>query len=251
MSKNNLQAYGKLCGLFYDATEKYASEDEVNFFASFVELYPGRVLEAMSGSGRLQIPLMQRGYVVDGVDHSYAMLARCRQRCAKLEFTMPQLYEQSLENMKLPHKYSTVIIAVGSLQLITDHVQVLQALKNIHDHMVAGGHLFIDIFTPDITLDEFCVSTVRLDERRVIRLTKRHIFNVEKKLASSFCWYELIVDGIVAEQENALIEVVWRSDDEWQQLLHQAGFEVIKIYDETFKKSESSRIIHAKSALKN
>ena len=114
MSKNNLQAYGKLCGLFYDATEKYASEDEVNFFASFVELYPGRVLEAMSGSGRLQIPLMQRGYVVDGVDHSYAMLARCRQRCAKLEFTMPQLYEQSLENMK------SCLFLLGSKLLTTE-----------------------------------------------------------------------------------------------------------------------------------
>jgi SAM-dependent methyltransferase len=249
MGKNNLQAYDQLCSQFYDATEKYASQEEVHFFDSLLKQYPGRILEAMSGSGRLQIPLMQRGYVVDGVDHSDAMLERCRQRCTKLGLT-PELYEQSLETLSLPHKYRFVIIAVGSLQLITDHVHVLQALKKLHDHMLPGGHLFIDIFVPDATLDELSVSIARLDEHRIIRLTKRHVFNVEKKLASSFCWYELIVDGIVLQQENALIEVVWRNDNEWKELLLEAGFEIVQIYDETFKKSESSRIIHAQAVKK-
>ena len=250
MSKNNIQAYGELCGLFYDATEKYASEQEVNFFVSFIKQHPGRVLEAMSGSGRLQIPLMQRGYVVDGVDHSSAMLARCHQRCAKLGLE-PKLYEQSLESLALPFKYSTVIIAFGSLQLIADTVLVLQALKNLNAHMLPGGNLLVDIFVPDITIDEYSVSTARLNEHRIIRVTKRHVFDVEKKLANAFCLYELIVDGITAQQENALMEIVWRSDDQWQELLLNAGFEVVRIYDEIFKASESSRVIHARAIIKN
>lgn len=250
MSKNNIQAYGELCGLFYDVTEKYASEKEVDFFVSFIEQYPGRVLEAMSGSGRLQIPLMQRGYVIDGVDHSYAMLERCRQRCVGLGIE-PELYEQSLENLALPYKYNTIIIAVGSLQLIVDSVLILKALKNLNNHMLAGGNLLIDIFVPDITIDEYSVSIARLDEHRIIRLTKRHVFDVAKKRVSTFCLYELISDGIILQQENALIEVVWRLDNEWQELLLQAGFEVVRIYDEKFKESESSRIIHARSIMKN
>lgn len=249
MNKNEIQAYGQLCSQFYDATEKYASPQEVDFFDSFLKQHSGKILEAMSGSGRLQIPLMQRGYVVDGVDHSNAMLERCRQRCEKWELA-PQLYEQSLENMALPHKYRSVIIAVGSLQLITDQAQVLQALQNLYDHMLADGHLFIDIFTPDVTMEPFSVSMVRLDERKTLRLTKRHVFDVAKRLATSFCFYELIVDEIVTQQENALIEVVWRSDLEWQELLHQAGFEIIKIYDATFNQLEPSRIIHARAIQK-
>ena len=250
MSKNNIQAYGQLYSEYYDATEKYASEQEVDFFSSFIEHNPGRVLEAMSGSGRLQIPLMQRGYVVDGADNSHDMLDRCRQRCKVLGLE-PKLYEQSLENLKLPYKYSTVIIAFGSLQLIADEVIVLQALKNLHYHMLDGGNLLIDIFVPDITIDEYSVSTARLDERNVIRVTKRHVFNLEKKLANTFCLYELVVNGIVLQQENALVEIVWRSDNEWKELLESAGFKVIKIYDETFQKSEISRIIHAMATIKN
>jgi ubiquinone/menaquinone biosynthesis C-methylase UbiE len=250
MNKNNIQAYGELCSLFYDATEKYASQEEVDFFVSFIEQHPGRVLEAMSGSGRLQIPLMQRGYIIDGVDHSYPMLARCRQRCTELGLE-PELYEQSLENLALPYKYSAIIIAVGSLQLITDSDLILKALKNLNAHILPGGNLLIDIFVPDITIDEFSVSIARLDEHRIIRLKRRHIFDVVKKLANTFCLYELIVDGIIQQQENALIELVWRSDNEWQELLLKAGFEVIQIYDETFNKSEPSRVIHARAIIKN
>lgn len=249
MTKNNIQAYGQLCSLFYDAKENYAPQQEVDFFACFIAQHQGRVLEAMSGSGRLQIPLMQRGYVVDGVDNSHAMLARCRQRCAILGLA-PKLYEQSLENLALPHSYNTVIIAVGSLQLITDLNLLVKALKNLHAHMLPDGNLLIDIFVPDTTIADHSISIAHLDEHKTIRLTRRYAFNETKKLVNIFCRYELIVDGIVQQQENELIEIAWYSDHQWQELLLKAGFEILQIYDETFKKSETSRVIHAKSMMK-
>lgn len=246
----SIQAYGQLSSLFYDATEKYASEQEVDFFAACIDQNPGRILEAMSGSGRLQIPLMQRGYEVEGVDISYPMIERCRQRCAPLGLD-PKIYQQALENLALPYAYNTVIIAVGSLQLIVDPVITLKALKNLHAHMLIGGNLFIDIFVPDVGVDDFSTSIVRLDKHSVIRLTKRHKFNVVNQRVDTFCWYELIVGGIVLQQEDELMQVVWRTDDEWQELLFNAGFEIIRIYDEIFSKSESSRIIHARAVMKN
>lgn len=241
----NNKAYGTLCSLFYDATKAYAPEKEVNFFASFIEQNPGRVLEAMSGSGRLQIPLMQRGYVVDGVDNSAVMLERCRQRCAQLGLQQPELYEQSLEELSLPHSYATVTIAVGSFQLITNYTSALTALKNLHKHMLPGGSLLLDIFVPDTSIDKRSVRTARLDDHRVVRLTTRHMFDEEKKLADAYCVYELLVDGVVQHEEQEFMQVVWRTDEEWRELLAQAGFEVIKIYDETFRASGPSRVIHA------
>jgi SAM-dependent methyltransferase len=239
-----LTAYGNLCSQFYDATKAYAPEKEVDFFASFIEQNPGRVLEAMSGSGRLQIPLMQRGYVVDGVDNSPAMLARCRQRCAELGL-QPELYEQSLESLSLPHTYATVTIAVSSFQLITDRAVALKALQNLHMHMLPEGNLLLDIFVPDRDIDKRSVRMARLDDHRVIRLTTRHMFDEEKKLADAYCCYELLVDGVVQQQEDEFMQVVWRSDDEWQKLLGEAGFEIVTIYDETFRSSGPSRVIHA------
>lgn len=250
MNKDNIQAYGKLCSLFYDAVNKYAPEQEVDFFASFMARCPGRALEAMSGSGRLQIPLMQRGYIVDGVDHSSAMLARCYQRCVTFGLE-PNLYEQSLEKLSLPYMYSLIIIAFGSFQLITDDIVAFNVLKSLNAYMSSGGDLLIDIFEPDITIDDFSVSIARIDERSVIRLTKRHIFDDVKKIASTFCLYELMVDGIVLQRENELVEVVWRCDKQWQELLCRSGFEIVQIYDEAFSGAKSSRVIHARALIKN
>jgi SAM-dependent methyltransferase len=238
--------YGNLCSIFYDATKAYAPEPEVAFYASFIEKNPGRVLEAMSGSGRLQIPLSQRGYLVDGVDNSVIMLDRCRQRCSQLGLRL-ELYEQSLENLSLPHLYTTVTIAVGSFQLIVEPENALQALKNIHKHMKCGGNLLIDIFTPDRTVDPRSVRMARLDNHRVIRLTTRYVFDEECQLADAFCLYELLVDGLVVNQENEYMQLTWRTDSEWKLLLHQAGFEVVAFYDETFRASGPSRVVQAQA----
>ncbi|MCL4361442.1 class I SAM-dependent methyltransferase [Candidatus Dependentiae bacterium] len=237
-------SYGKLHSLFYDATKTYAPEREVNFYRSFIDNNPGRVLEAMSGSGRLQIPLLQYGYTVDGVDNSKIMLDRCRQRCAQLGLN-PELYEQSLEQLSLPYKYSTVTIAVGSFQLIADRNAALNALKNLRTHMHDKSNLLIDIFVPDLKADPRSMRIARIDNNSSIRLTTRHIFNEQEKIADAFCLYELIIDGKVAEQENEFIQIRWYSDDEFEQLLNEAGFKVVKIYEETFRTSGPSRIVQA------
>jgi SAM-dependent methyltransferase len=242
---NQPMAYGNLCSLFYDATKSYAPEQEVDFYASFIQQNPGRVLEAMSGSGRLQIPLLQRGYLVDGVDNSPIMLARCRERSAALQIAA-ELYEQSLEALQLPHQYATVTIAVGSFQLLYERAQAVQALKNIQAHMQAEGNLLVDIFVPDMTADPYSTRMARLDNRTTIRLMTRQVFHEEERRADAFCNYELLVDGIVQQREHELIQVTWYTDAEFAQLLQETGFELITIHDTTFRASGPSRVAHAK-----
>lgn len=240
------QSYGKLCSLFYDATKAYAPQAEIEFYSRFIRQYPGRVLEAMSGSGRLQIPLIQQGFVVDGVDNSPSMLAHCRERCNSLGIKA-HIYEQALEELALPHHYTTITIAVGSFQLINDSKVALQALKKLHSHLVKGGRLLLDIFTPDIEQPERSVRYAQLDQKTRIRLTTRHSFDFETKNALSFCLYELLVNGLVQEQENELMEIIWYSDEEWHALLTQAGFTLLAFHDTTFRASGPSRVIEAQA----
>jgi SAM-dependent methyltransferase len=240
-------SYGSLCSFYYDATEGFAPESEVAFFAAFIDKHKnGRVLEAMSGSGRLQIPLLQRGYCVDGVDRSPTMLARCRERCIDLGLK-PELYEQALEELALPHTYSTIIIALGSFQLIIERENAVKSLKALHKHMNANGDLLIDIFVPDQTNKALSSSCVRINEHIEIKQATRYIFQEAARRAQAFCLYELIVDGIVAQQENELIEVTWYTDEELTQLLNEAGFEVVDFYERSFRSAGPSRIVHAYS----
>lgn len=236
-------AYGKLCSLFYDATKQYAPALEVDFYTSFMD--PGMaILEAMSGSGRLLIPLLQRGYNVEGVDNSPVMLERCRERCAALSLK-PRLYEQSLENLSLSQLYGVVTIAVGSFQLIADRAAALQALRNIAAHMSEGGSLLIDLFVPDCTNTEPIVRLARIDDNTVIRLSTRYVFYDEIQQADAFCSYKLVINGITREEEDELITVTWYTDDELRALLERAGFIVKDFYTESFRPSGPSRIVHA------
>lgn len=234
--------YGNLCSLFYDTTKKFAPKKEVDFYASFMTP-AGRVLEAMSGSGRLQIPLMQRGFVVDGVDNSPIMLDRCRKRSFDLGL-VPLLFEQSVENLLLPYTYHTVTIAIGSFQLIVDRAQALVALKNMRAHMCAGGNLLIELFTPEYTADVRTASA-RIDERSVIRLTARSVFDNTQRRVDGYCCYDLIIDGVVQCTENELIPVTWYTDAEFSALLGNAGFTVVRIYEESFRPGLLSRIVLA------
>lgn len=239
------KAYGKLCSLFYDATKQFAPEKEINFYESFIKQNPGRVLEAMSGSGRLQIPLLQRGYEVDGIDNSRIMLDRCLERAAKLNIS-PIVYEQSLENMDLPHKYTNVTIAVGSFQLITDKAAALNSLKNLHRHMEKGGNLLIDFFIPETGDSSPFIREAILDHNSKIRLTTNYKFDTKESKAFGYCKYELLIDNKVCEQEDETIAICWYTEDELQNLINQAGFEVVKIYKERFRATGDSDILHAK-----
>ncbi|MCX5922425.1 MAG: class I SAM-dependent methyltransferase [Candidatus Dependentiae bacterium] len=243
-----LQAYGNLCSLFYDTVEAYAPEHEVSFYASFMDK-DSRVLEAMSGSGRLQIPLLQRGYQVDGVDSSAHMLERCRQRCAALHLT-PTLYQQSLEEFSTEHNYKTVTIAIASFQLIVDRAAALSALKNLHAHMVEGGDLLIDIFVPDVQTGYQSTRIAHVDSHTIIRLTTYYVMHQQEQIVEAFCIYELMVDGIVLQEEQELIRLVWYTDLDLTTLLEQAGFEVVKIYEESFREASPSRIVHARAVFK-
>jgi ubiquinone/menaquinone biosynthesis C-methylase UbiE len=242
---NKVNTYGKLCAEFYDACKKFASLQEVNFYEKFIKK-GGKTLEAMSGSGRLQIPLILNGHEVHGVDSSKTMLENCRQRANQLG-VKAVLFEQSLSSMLLPHTYNTVTIAVGSFQLITDKNEALAALKNLRAHMVTSGNLLIDFFVPETSNTAASTRETILDEKTKIRLTTRYKFDIDNRLAYGFCEYEKLIDNVVHEKEEETIKICWYQDEELENLLIKAGFKITKLYQERLRGSTDSEIIHAQA----
>lgn len=238
-------AYQKLCSLFYDAMKNFASEQELGFYLQFINKTPGRILEAMTGTGRIQIPLMRMGYEIDGVDRSPIMLDRCRLRSKEFGLT-PNLYQQSLEELDLPHTYQTVIIAVASFQLIIDKNIAQQALQKLHAHMLPGGTLLIDIFTPYHGQDISFERIARLNETQTIKMTTRHVYDVPNKQAQAFCHFQLYQQGLVIEEDNELLEMTWYDDEEFKIFCAQAGFKLVQIHEEQFPNMAPARIAELK-----
>lgn len=241
--------YGSLCSQFYDATEQYATEQEVNFYELFIDKKNKdfRILEAMSGSGRLQIPLVERGYIIDGVDYSEAILRRCQERADQLGIQV-NIYQQSLESLKLPHIYNLVTIAVGSFQLIINKQDALQALKKLHAHMYKDSYVFIDLFpAPRFYNTSGSTRIATLDNATSIRLTTECIYDEKNKISRADCLYELIKSGQVVQHEQEIVRVVYYTDQEFKELLQEAGFELVMIHKETFCRTGPAHIVQAQA----
>jgi hypothetical protein len=102
----------------------------------------------MCGSGRFLIPLTRAGLVVDGTDSSRHMIAAC-QRGLAIEGVRANLFDQPLEALSLPHRYSLAFIPSGSIGLLTRDETLLTALSRIRTHLLAGAPLLLEFAESD------------------------------------------------------------------------------------------------------
>jgi len=141
--------YGELCTEVYDLTKQIGQSfsGDIEYYQERLKHCEGRVLEAMVGSGRVIIPLLKSGLLVDGVDYSSQMLDSCRQRC-EVHGLKTNLYQADLKELALPGKYEAIIIPGGSFLLIEQRADAIEVLKRLYEHLETGGRLILDLHLP-------------------------------------------------------------------------------------------------------
>ena len=107
----------------------------------------GTLLDAMTGSGGLLVPLLDAGFNVHGADASETALARCSARLKSIGRST-QLFRQSVTALNLPFRYGAAFISGGAFQSLTERVAALDALLRIRAHLIDPGLLLLDLFVP-------------------------------------------------------------------------------------------------------
>ena len=163
-----MSAYGPLCQQFYDADKPRPDDAELAWYLDRLPRDAGPVLEPMCGSGRLLVPLAERGFAMHGVDTSAAMLGACRARLAAAGLAAT-LVRQDMAVLNLPFRYGAAFVAAGSFQLLVDPAHARSALERIRAHLVPPRMLLLDLRVPDAALHPPGAAEVedRLDEQRV------------------------------------------------------------------------------------
>lgn len=248
-------AYMKLCTEYYDLTKPEADIKEVNFYENLLKTSKGPILEAMCGSGRLLIPLLKKGLVLEGVDNSSSMLQSCKKRCSDQNLSI-QLYNQSLNNLHLPKKFGLIFIAIGSFQLISDRIEALQILKQLRSSLLPKGTLVIETFVPWDSIRDNINETILADKSKTMSFEKTAkgtgnskiihksfvttYFNEQLENTKSF--YEKWIGEKHVQSEEEEYNVRWYYRFEMQLLLEKAGFSNIIIKDESFELNEQAVI---------
>lgn len=219
--------YSNLCTEVYDLTKPvgHSVSGDIEYYLDRLQSCSGRILEAAVGSGRMLIPLLEAGLVVDGIDYSPAMLASCQKRCEERN-VKPMLYEGELQNFALSHKYDAIIIPTGSFCLIDNREDSINALKCFYEHLNPGGRVIIDLILPErMEIGTISTSTFTFPSGDVITVEDKLVeFNMIHQYSVSYLKYEKWREGALIQSELQRFALRWYGNEEFKLVLESIGF---------------------------
>ncbi|MEY2430725.1 MAG: hypothetical protein QOC92_450 [Acidimicrobiaceae bacterium] len=139
--------YRRLLTQAYDIDKPDAPEVELSYYRELIRLGDAPVLEAMCGSGRFLVPLLQDGVEIDGMDASADMLEACREKCSRLGLST-SLELQELQTFTPAAVYGLIFCGGGSFGLIVDVADVGASLAHMRAALRPGGRLALEVETP-------------------------------------------------------------------------------------------------------
>jgi SAM-dependent methyltransferase len=109
-----------------------------------------RILELACGTGRVLCALAAQGYFGLGVDASPAMLARARERAARLGLTAVAWQEARMEALPAGlGPFDVALCALNSFAYLTRQADQLAMLRGAHAALAPGGALLLDLTPVD------------------------------------------------------------------------------------------------------
>jgi SAM-dependent methyltransferase len=199
------------------------------------------VLELACGTGRVSIPIARAGVSVVGLDASPAMLERAREKSAELSNI--RFVEGNMAAFSLPERFDLVIIPFRSFQHLLTVADQLACLRCIHEHLVPGGRLVINVFNPNIPMmaEWFGSKRGTIQPRRddythprTGRLTRawetREYRTAAQEVDNTFIDEELSDEGAVISTVHSgyKLRYVWRY--EMEHMFARSGFQIEALY---------------------
>lgn len=135
-------------------TAEHAHYDEdIAFWRRHAARLGGPVLDLGCATGRVAVPLARDGHEVWALDRSPAMLDELRRRLRDEDPAVAARVhpvEGDLSRFRLGRRFALVVVAMNTLQVLTDPAGRRAAFRAIRDHLAPGGELAFDVALPDV-----------------------------------------------------------------------------------------------------
>ena len=120
------------------------------FFVNEAKKAKGDVLDLMSGTGRVAIPLLKAKIRLTCLDQSPRMLWIFRQKLIS-KGLFAQTYQMDVIDLCLVNRFNLVIIPSDSFAEIIHKSDRLQVLQRIYEHLKTGGTFLCTLQNPVMT----------------------------------------------------------------------------------------------------
>jgi hypothetical protein len=135
--------FGERVAARYDAQPQPAPDQAVDLLAELAG--DGAALEFAIGTGRVAVPLAQRGIKVAGIDSSEPMLRRLREKGTAIEAV-----EGDMATTRVPGEFSLVYLVFNTIFNLTTQDAQVACFENAAAHLGSGGRFVIETGVPPL-----------------------------------------------------------------------------------------------------
>ncbi len=107
----------------------------------------GPVLELAIGTGRIALPLAERGITVHGIDLSRAMVARMREKPGGADI---RVKIGDMTAVRMDESYRLVYLVFNTIGNLTTQEAQVACFRNAAAHLVPGGRFLIETGVPQL-----------------------------------------------------------------------------------------------------
>ena len=107
----------------------------------------GRALEFAIGTGRVAVPLAERGVPVTGIELSGPMIDQLRAKAD--EATIPVI-AGDMATARAPGEYALVFLVYNAISNLLTQSEQVACFRNSARHLVPGGRFLIELWVPEL-----------------------------------------------------------------------------------------------------
>lgn len=244
-----MSAYSSLEALLHDAFWAADGDPvELDLLDGVLREYRGRSIEIGCGSGRLLLPLLQRGHEVEGLDLSSDMISLCGDSARSLGL-QAVLHQGDMATFEPSGKFSTVLLPAFTLQLAEDPSVVL---KHWHAKLEKDGAIYLSVFVPLAEIhgelpegEWYPDHETRLPDGRKASVQTRHRLDRKERILSREHLYRL-GEGDGALEHRSRQTLRWFTPRQLRRLLEETGFtpvHAVADFDPEFPVDDDAQIV--------
>jgi SAM-dependent methyltransferase len=107
----------------------------------------GRALEFAIGTGRVAVPLAERGISVTGIELSRPMIDQLRTKVD--EATIPTVVGD-MATARAPGRYTLVYLVYNTISNLLTQAEQVACFRNAAHHLTPGGRFVIELWVPEL-----------------------------------------------------------------------------------------------------
>ncbi len=215
-----------------DLYDAYVSVDfDIPFFLRETENCDGEILELMSGTGRVSIPLLEAGRRLLCVDYSSKMLDKllCK---TSIKNIAVETVAMDVSELALNRQFNTIILPFHSFAEIADKEKQLAALLRIREHLEPKGIFLITLQNPVLRKqaadgETRILGNFSLSNDYVLQISCANVYQPDSGMVSGVQLYSVFDQfGKLVEKRELPVKFRLVSKPEFEEMCAKAGFKI-------------------------